>query len=362
MIIRQLNLIFFSLLVLLQLHCAHSPMQRSSVEMYQDSENIYYLMENNYLSTRIDDILKTRECTLNPGKIILKNDKYYILRFFYSSYLDTFIINEGNNILITADGRKIYLESHYVIVGDNEVTAYYEIPVLDLIEMSQAKFVTILVNGVNDTFYSEFKPQNFINFDNFIKKYVYTSNENVNGLREDKTSVSKLRGFVSVGAGTGYELWFTYYTNFLRNKVLQNKGDFISFGAGFTKFYYDRYSLSQISVEPPPQFWYEYSGSHKNYIWYINAMYGLTYASGFGSWSFEIGMTLQYYKIDDNNWDEYIPFDTMWGTVPFYNYNVTSGIANDGFVLGIFAQSGIFWFRINLWKSWILGLSIPIHY
>lgn len=358
---HHLNLILFTLVTLLQLNCVYTSTERASVNLFRDLENIYYLMENNYLSTRIDDIFKTRECTLNPGKIITENETYYILRFFYSSYVDTFIVNEGDSILITVNGRKINLKSNYVIVGDNEITAYYEVPVLDLIEISLAKSVTISVKSINDTFYSEFQSQNFANFDNFIKSYVYTSNDNLNNVRENQLVKSKLRGFISIGAGSGYELWFTYYTNILKIKAFQDIGDFISFGAGFTKFTYDRYVHRQTSSEPPPRFWYEYYDSHKNSIWYLNTMYGLTHSSGFGNWSVELGVTVQYYKIDDKDWNKYIPSETSWGTVPKFKYNITNGKAYDGFVFGIFVQAGIFWFRINLQESWMLGLSVPIY-
>ncbi len=366
MINRLLNLILFLLVIMSHLHCVHTSRQRASIDMFRDSEldNIYYLMENNYLSTRIDDIFKTRGCTLNPGKIISENenDTYYILRFFYSSYVDTFIINEGDSILITVDGRIINLESYYVNLGHNEVTAYYEIQVLDLIEISQAKSVMVIVKGVNDTFYSEFQPQNFTNFDNFVKKIIYTSEKNQNDIRDDQIIKSKLRGFISVGAGSGYELWFTYYTNFLKIKAFQEMGDFISIGAGFTKFNYDRYVHSQTSSEPPPIFWYEFHDSQKNSIWYLNAMYGLTHANLVGNWSIELGVTAQYYQIDDRDWNEYIPSETRWGTVPQFKYNITNGQAYDGIVFGIFVQAGIFWFRINLQEAWMLGLSIPINF
>jgi len=84
-------------------------------------------------------------------------------------------------------------------------------------------------------------------------------------------------------------------------------------------------------------------------------MYGLSYPSPFGNWSFEVGVTYQYY-FHDNDWDSDNTGSKIYPTV----YLITDGRPRNESLVGAFIQAGGLWLQWNRKKLWALGISIPI--
>jgi len=84
-------------------------------------------------------------------------------------------------------------------------------------------------------------------------------------------------------------------------------------------------------------------------------MYGLTHKSPFGNWSFEFGITFQYYLFDEN-WNT---INTGSDTNPTY-YRLIDDEPFEGSVIGIFLQAGGLWVEINKRKNWAVGIAIPV--
>ncbi len=361
-----LRMIIFFLMIIFQFRCAYTTHKSASIEKMEDQETnkIYYYMKDNYLPPKIDDIFKTKDCTLDLYKVssIYSNESEYLVRFFYSSYTDTFLIDVGNEIIILADSSAIKLIAHSVEYGHKEVTAYYQISVLDIIEICRSNSVYINIYGVSNQLDREFSQKNIENYNNFANKVIFDSDGRIDESLIGKSEISKLRGFISFGVGTGYEAWIAYYTNIIKKNNMKELGDFIALGFGTATFNYDRYIHRSTSAEPPPRYWYDYFDSNQNRIWYFNLMYGQTHPSSLGNWSVDLGLTFHYYFLDDRNWNEYVPREVRWGIIPQYEYKITDGDADEGFAMGLFIQAGIFWFRINTKNYWATGLSLPIRF
>jgi hypothetical protein len=84
-------------------------------------------------------------------------------------------------------------------------------------------------------------------------------------------------------------------------------------------------------------------------------MYGLTYPSPFGNWSFEVGFTYQYFFYDES-WNSE---NTGTDRFPTY-YQLTEGNPYEGSVIGVFIQAGGLWVQFNRRRNWAVGIAIPV--
>jgi hypothetical protein len=114
-----------------------------------------------------------------------------------------------------------------------------------------------------------------------------------------------------------------------------------------------RFEFSIYNSYPGKGYLWDGDFTESNYS--VNLMYGLTFPSPFGNWSFETGLTYQYYYFN-KNWNKENTGSEDEPTL----YRLTDGEPHEGSVIGLFLQAGGFWFQINTLKYWAVGISLPI--
>lgn len=353
-------LLLMFLSAVLQFNCAHSKKYATMKTAYDPKEKIQIdMMEGNELPNTINDIFKTKACSLNPGRIISNAEgTYFILNFFYSSYSGDFMINAGDSMNILADRMQIQSTAYYSNVERGGISAFYRISMLDLNEIGNAETVKIIVHGSEDKIEKELNPKNINNFKRFVNEYILNVDNNKEPILKEK----QIRGFIGIGKGTGYNLYLAYYLNLLKIEQIPELGDFAGIGFGYSSFNYDRYYLSGYSMGTPPRFDYEYLDNKKNSIYTFKVIYGFTHPSKIGDWSIEAGISLNYYYVVQNDWNIIQKIETVYGEIPDTKYYITNGKLFEELSVGFFLQAGIIWFTYDSQYAWAIGFSIPVRF
>jgi hypothetical protein len=281
--------------------------------------------------------------TLNPGRMTSKGRNYHILKFVNHDKNFPFTLKDGDTLSLILDGRALHLTGYNISKQKDRLSAYYEIDKWDMVDVGNASSVKVIVNTQEGELRATFSTENIYNYRYFAAKYILKTNDIP---PRGEPVYKQPMAFLSGGTGSGTEFWIGYYTNFIRFK--SGLGDYLAAGMGITGIDYSRYN--------------RYSG--QGYLWdgnfsltnyYVNIMYGLTYPSPFGNWSFEFGFTYQYY-LYDKSWNSE---NTGSDQFPTY-YRLTDGEPYEGSVIGVFIQAGGFWVQFNRRKNWAVGITIPV--
>ena len=281
--------------------------------------------------------------TLNPGRMTSKGREYHILKFVNHDKNFPFAMEDGDTLSLILDGRNLYLTSYNVNQQQNRLSAYYEIDKWDMADIGNASSVKVIFHTKDGELRTSFSHKNIYNYRYFSAKYILKT-EDIPPIGEP--SYKQPMAFLGGGAGTGIDFWFGYYTNFL--KLTSGLGDYLAAGMGISKFKYDIYNRY-------PGHGYLWDGGFSENNYNINAMYGLTYPSPFGNWSFELGVTYQYY-FHDENWNSE---NTGSDRFPTY-YQIADGKPREESLIGAFIKAGVFWVQWNRKKLWAVGIVIPV--
>ena len=306
-----------------------------------DLESI--IQSGNWLKFYTDRRADPYTGTLNPGRMTSKGRKYHILKFEYYDNNLPFSLEEGDTMIIILDGRALNFTGYNVSQQKKRISAYYEIDKYDMVDIGNASNVVVMIKTQGGELRATFSKENIYNYRYFSAKYILGAND-IPPLKEP--AYEQPVAFLSGGAGTGIEFWFGYYTNFFNLKP--GLGDYLSAGMGIATIDYSLYNRYQGQG-----YLWDGNFSLKNY--YINMMYGFTYPSPFGNWSFEVGFTYQYYFYDES-WNSK---NTGTEQFPTY-YRLTDSAPYEGSVIGVFIQAGGLWIQFNRRKNWAAGIAIPI--
>jgi hypothetical protein len=281
--------------------------------------------------------------TLNPGRMTSMGREYHILKFVNHDKNFPFAFQDGDTMSLILDGRPLHLTGYNINKQKDRISAYYEIDKWDMVDIGNASSIKVIIQTQDGKLTTSFSNKNIFNYRYFSAKYILKTDD-IPALGEPvyKQPV----GFLGGGAGTGFEFWLGYYTNFIY--LNSGSGDYLAAGMGMVRVEYSRYNRF-----PVEGYLWDGNFSIKNY--YINFMYGLTYPSPFGNWSFELGMTYQYYFYDES-WNT---INTGTDRYPTY-YRLTDDEPFEGSVIGVFFQAGGLWAEINGRKNWAVGIAIPI--
>jgi hypothetical protein len=281
--------------------------------------------------------------TLNPGRIISEGKKYHILKYENRNDDFPYSLEDGDTLSLILDGRALNLIGYNTIGEGENLSAYYEIDQWDLADIGNASSVVIVLKAQEGKLRATFSKDNIYNYRYFAAKYILGTDDIP---PPAQPSYEQPAAFLSGGAGTGTEFWLGFYTNFL--KILPELGDYLAAGVGLVPFEY-----SQYNRYPGQGYLWDGDFSETNYS--INLMYGLTYPSPFGDWSFELGFTYQYYFYNED-WNTVNTGTEHWPTY----YQLTDQVPYKGSVIGMFIQAGGLWVQFNRIRNWAVGLTIPI--
>jgi hypothetical protein len=281
--------------------------------------------------------------TLNPGRIISEGRKYHILKYENRDKNFPYSLKNGDTLSLVLDGRALNLMGYNTSGQGEKLSIYYEIDQWDLVDIGNASSVEVILKAQEGELRARFSKDNIYNYRYFGAKYILGTDDIP---PPAQPSYEQPAAFLGGGAGTGTEFWFGYYTNFL--KIKQGLGDYLAVGVGFISFKYSRYNRF-----PGQGYLWDGDFSETNYS--INLMYGLTYPSPLGNWSFELGFTYQYYFYNEN-WNKENTGTELWPTY----YQLTDQVPHKGSVIGMFIQAGGLWVQFNRIRNWAVGLAIPI--
>ena len=281
--------------------------------------------------------------TLNPGRMITADRKHHILKFENREKYLPFTLKDGDTLSIILDGRAFNLTSYNTSGQKNKVSAYFEINKWDLVDIGNASEVVIILKLLEGELKATFTKDNIYNYRYFASKYVLGTKD-VPPYREP--AYEQPWAFLGGGVGSGTDFWFGYYTNIL--KIYSGWGDYLAAGMGIEKIDYSRYNY--FSSEG-----YLWDGDFRFNNYNINLMYGITYPSPFGNWSFELGITYQYFFFNEN-WNSKNSGTDTYPTI----YKLKDSNPYEGSAIGVFFQAGGFWAQFNSNQNWAIGISIPI--
>jgi hypothetical protein len=281
--------------------------------------------------------------TLNPGKMISEGREYYILKYENRDQDLSISLEDGDTLTLILEGRSLNLTSYNTNGQQNKLSAYYEINKWDLIDIGNTSDVIIIIKTGEGDLKATFSRNNIYNYKYFSAKYILGVDEMPPA---SQSTYKQPLAFLSGGAGSGTEFWFGYYTNLI--SFIPGLGDYLAAGMGIEKFEYSRYNYFSLKG-------YLWDGNSSLNSYYINAMYGLTYPSPYGNWSFELGLTYQYYFYDEN-WNSKNTGTNHFPTI----YRLKDGNPYEGSVIGVFLQAGGLWVQFNRRKNWAVGIAIPI--
>ena len=353
------------LLSFLRFHCTH---QKLSTPVYQVEDTEHginsYIMSGNYLDLTTKPGLNTL-LSLNPGRISSKKTStYYVLNLVYISENDSLIISAKNELKLAFDQNILKLKPYDVQINKNESVSFFEIDPYDIVDIANAKNVSVVIPTSNGIVEARFSRENIHNFKLFSAKYILLSEYEP---RLAESSPVDNWGFISPGAGTGYEFWLGKYTRIFTEEN-SNITDYISIGTGFSSFDYEITGIRQFWIEDPDnpmdsilaiRYWVDEQHT-KNYP-YIGFMYGISEKTIIKNRSIEVGVTLQYFFLPEWQGEVdsiYIAEKGMY--YPTQKYNLGKGNLFDGFSAGLFLQIGGIWARVNTKKSWAAGLALPL--
>jgi hypothetical protein len=186
--------------------------------------------------------------SLNPGRISSqKTSTYYVLNLVYISETDSLIIGAENELKLTFDQNVLKLKPYDVQFNKKETISFFEIDPYDIVDIANAKNVSVVIPTSDGTVKARFSRENIHNFKLFSAKYILLS-EYEPILAEPPPADNW--GFISPGAGTGYEFWLGKYTRIFTEEN-GNITDYISIGTGFSSFDFDVFGIRQFWIEDP---------------------------------------------------------------------------------------------------------------
>ena len=281
--------------------------------------------------------------TLNPGRMISQGRKYHILKFENREQELPYPLKDGDTLSLILDGQALILKGYNTSGETSRLSVYYEIDQWDLADIGNASSVDIVLRARDGELKASFSKDNIYNYRYFSAKYILGTDDIP---PPSEPVYEQPIAFFSGGAGTGAEFWFGYYTNFLNHP--SGLGDYFGAGMGFIKFGYNIYNRY-------PGQGYLWDGKFSKTNYSVNLMYGLTYPSPFGNWSFELGFTYQFYFYD-KSWNSE---NTGSEQFPTY-YRLEDYNPYEGSVIGMFIQAGGLWVQFNRRRDWAVGLTIPV--
>jgi hypothetical protein len=301
------------------------------------------IQSGNWLKFVSDQRAEPYTGSLNPGRMISAGKKYHILKFENRDQQLPYSLEEEDTLSLILDGRILHLTGYNISEVNEKLSAYFEIDKYDLVDIGNASSVVVVLRMQQGEMTAKFTKDNIYNYRYFAAKYVLGT--------EDipppaKPAYEQPRAFLGGGAGSGLDFWLGYYTNFLRIKP--ESGDYLAAGFGRKALEYSRYNYFHLKG-------YLWDGNFTLRNYYINAMYGLTYPSPFGNWSFELGLAYQYYFYD-KNWNSKNTGTENYPTL----YGLTGDSPYEGSLLAVFLQVGGLWMQLNQLRDWTVGIAIPI--
>jgi hypothetical protein len=318
----------------------HAEIQDYIIQL-KDLESI--IQSGNWLKFYSDDRAEPYSGTLNPGKIISMNREYHILKFELYNKIPPIKLQDSDTLTLILDGRALHLTAYNVSEQEDRLTAYYNIDKWDIVDLGYASNIVVIINSEEGRLRTSFSSENIYNYRYFSAKYILKTGDIPPRYEpEYKQPIA----FISGGAGTGIDFWLGYYTNFLQK--ITALGDYVALGIGLSTFKYDIYNMYYGHG-------YLWDGNFTENNYNLNVMYGLSYPSPFGNWSFEVGVTYQYY-FHDKNWNADNTGSKLYPTV----YLITDNKPRNESLIGAFVQVGGLWLQWNRKKLWALGISIPI--
>jgi hypothetical protein len=345
-------LLFFS--------CAASNLPKIQVSERKSAtiESVSLLV--NQLDFYLESTYKPYRCAVNPGIMKTAADTYYTLNFSSGDQALPFDLKITDSLILKLDDSEICLNTLDVSRIGKKYSAYYRIDYWDLLDIGNADNVEVHVIHGDSLFKAIFSSQNIQNFQHFTAKYILNS-EYIPG--PEPAFYQQPWGFLSGGAGKLYVFWLATYTNFIKTKT--GFGDFIAAGLGYAPFSYTEWAAGS-PLEPetlpgisppgitPIELWVEQNQAQSS-SFSLNLMYGFTFPSPFGRWSFESGICFCTF-FTSNRWQngqiQYLDDDIL--TI------INEGIPYRGMAVGGFFQIGGFWFQYNSNKTWTAGISLPV--
>lgn len=311
----------------------------------KSGSSTYKLMHGNKLETD-----NYGELSLNAGLNTSENKEYYFIKLDYKHPESVPHIYPGDPLTLTIDGIDLKIDAFYVEPAELQVTSYYYIDKLDLIDLGNAKSVSMRAYGGDQFIESKFNSTNIALFREFIHSYILPE------VIITDEEVSKNWGFLGFGGGTSHNVWLGLFAEQLKIDYVPNLTDFGALGIGYTEYEYELLSLRPDQNQR--NFYISKITPVKEPIWIFCVTYGLTYPVNFiTNWSLDVGVTVQYYHYDDAEWQELVKYDDY---NPYSGYRVVGGEPYSGTTFGAFIQVGSFWYSINTFGAWNLGVSIPI--
>ncbi len=353
----------FLTFALIQIHCSH---QKLATPVYRVEDPVKEINSDIMAGNYIDAGLPEKNLiALNPGHIVSKHaSSYYVLNLVYISETDSLVIGLEDEIQLSFDKNILKLKPFNVQVTANETVAFYEIEPFDLVDISNATNVRVLIYAQNRIIDGRFTQDNVHNFKKFTAKYILDSD--FKPQLPEFVPVEKW-GFISAGGGTGYEFWLGRYLNLFQQKKSAFR-EYLSVGAGFSGFDYEVLGIRQSWIDDPENpmdsvlaVYYWQDEYNTDYYPYLGVMYGISNNKIIKNWSVELGITLQYFFLPE--WQGEVDSIYIAEKGDYYatkQYQLVQGNLFDGFSAGIFLQIGGIWGRINTKKSWAAGLSLPL--
>jgi len=335
-------------------------------EVSDPERNLHsYMMSGNYISLQ-NMPEGYRVCSLNPGRIHRGSEGvYFALNLIYKSEIDSITISVQDTLLLVIDGLHLSLIPYDIQQSGRETSAFYEIDPYDLVDLGNANLVSVHIGTQDSILSARLSQENIYNFKRFAARYVLLSDHQPH---QSMPAKRKNWGFVSLGLGSGYELWLGKYTDLLTSRDQPHVQDYLAVNAGYSSFSYDIKGFRRFWIYDPEipgdstlaiRFWSDET-VHKNYP-YLGFMYGVKLEQVVSDWSLETGITVQYFFLPQ--WRQavdsvYVPEQDKH--YPQKLYHLTSGTQFDGFSAGVFIQLGGLWGRLDTQKSWAVGLALPV--
>jgi hypothetical protein len=338
--------------------CAYNTNQFAAVHNIYDPEKQLStrLMVGNSLPLNPLEAMRLIKVSLDPGIVrSVDGSSYAFIKLVCVSRLESNLLQPDDSLLIQMDGRELLLLAYAKNVKNRQTDTYYAIDRLDLIELGNSKKVNIVVTADPFDFKKTLDEQTIINFRKFSHEVILSQKPRY---REKE---KKKRGFIGVGKGNVYQVVGGYYTNLLKDKPVKGISDFIAIGLGQSSFDYDVYKLYQVNTYPVVYRYYYYL--HRiNKSNHAIALWGISYQKPSWIASLELAASINYYYLKDPYWNEYIPYQTEIGTLPFFINIHRGGKIHKGWAVGAFLQAGPLWYHIDTKSVWTIGLSLPIKF
>ena len=306
---------------------------------------------------------KDQYIMLDPMRIFSPyNGLYFALKLRYTPAILDRKITTGDRMVIILDHGQVELKAYEVRNEPSEITGYYSIDKWDLVDIGNARMVTVAVwdsTGSQEILLSRLNINEYRLFASiyilgrlFIPEYDHLPERHW--------------GFAGVGYGTMFSAWLARYFNYFIKPSGLISGEFAGIGFGYSPFTYYAYRVNRIADLDPQNGWYLKYGyglpeTRSEPVYQLGLIYGLVNHSLFEPVSAEAGITIQYF-LQNTRYDEvYLIHQTpLTYDSPAIVYRPTGGVLRHGFAAGIFLQAGAFWIHANTLNVWTAGLSTPV--